>query len=445
VSYEAVITKIVNIRPHPKGDFIKLGSVLGGLQVVVGLNTVEGQLGVFFNTDGRLSPEFLKENDLVPRFDPITHERIGGGFFDERGKVRAQKFRGEKSEGFWCELDSLKWTGYKLDRLQDGDKFTELNGKLVCEKYFTPKTLKTMKNKLANVAKKYNLMFKENVDVKQFAYEVSNIKPGSIIYYTSKLHGSSGRFCNVLDEQRLNAAKQCFNRQYRKIERWFKLPLRWSKHICFTPKYEWTHLNGSRHVILEKRTGVGFYGKETFRTEATKNLVLHKGETLYFELVGYTDTGATIMQSQSTKELKDKTISKMYGDTMTYKYGCLPGQCRLYVYRITHTNEDGVAIELPWVQVKARCKELGLNPVLEIGESNPMVFNGLHRDLQQYCDSLIEGPSLLDSSHIREGVVLRIESPDGRIYFLKHKSFIFRVLEGLAKEDENYLDLEETS
>jgi hypothetical protein len=59
-------------------------------------------------------------------------------------------------------------------------------------------------------------------------------------------------------------------------------------------------------------------------------------------------------------------------------------------------------------------------------------------------ESLVEGPSFLDPSHIKEGVVLRIESDQG-IQFLKHKSHIFKVLEGISKDDDQAVDIEEIS
>jgi len=51
-------------------------------------------------------------------------------------------------------------------------------------------------------------------------------------------------------------------------------------------------------------------------------------------------------------------------------------------------------------------------------------------------------PSILDSSHLREGVVVRVDH-DGGTNFYKHKGFYFGVLEGYLKEDPNFVDAEE--
>jgi hypothetical protein len=54
------------------------------------------------------------------------------------------------------------------------------------------------------------------------------------------------------------------------------------------------------------------------------------------------------------------------------------------------------------------------------------------------------GGSVLDASHIREGVVLRVESVQGP-NFIKSKSWEFKVLEGIIKDRTDYVDAEEIS
>ena len=54
MSYTAIICGLKNVRPHPNGEFIKLAEC-NGFQVVVGIDTKENELGVFFGEDGQLS------------------------------------------------------------------------------------------------------------------------------------------------------------------------------------------------------------------------------------------------------------------------------------------------------------------------------------------------------------------------------------------------------
>src|SRR5688572_8565759 len=89
--YEAIVAR-VKTRPHPNADRVQLGDVLG-YQVVVCLDTQDGELGVFFPVDGQLSHEFCLANRLYVKH-PDTGEPMGG-YFDAKRRVRAQRFRGE--------------------------------------------------------------------------------------------------------------------------------------------------------------------------------------------------------------------------------------------------------------------------------------------------------------------------------------------------------------
>jgi len=57
---------------------------------------------------------------------------------------------------------------------------------------------------------------------------------------------------------------------------------------------------------------------------------------------------------------------------------------------------------------------------------------------------LAEGPDVIDPSHIREGVCVRLENNGYNLRILKAKSFNFRVLESIEK-DSGVLNLEEAS
>ena len=228
--HEAIIAALTNVREHPNADRLKLATVAGH-QIVVGIDNHEGEVGVFFYAELQLSEEYAKFNDLIGYTDPETGERKGG-FFAKNRRVRAQKLRGEKSEGYWAPLSSLSYTGYDVDKLKLGDKFKELNGHQICDKYFTPATLKAIANRAANRA---NSFFKKHIETRKLQYEIDRITHGSIIYVSEKIHGTSGRFGYVLDEktQKRTILQKLFKRK---------------------PKVtvEYDHLIGTRNVILGK-------------------------------------------------------------------------------------------------------------------------------------------------------------------------------------------------
>jgi hypothetical protein len=428
MSYTAIITKLQNVRSHSNADRLKLGNAQGN-QVVVGLNSMEGALGIYFPTDGQLSEQYASANDLIGYVDPETKERKGG-FFAKNRRVRTQKFRGEKSDGYFAPLESLAFTGINLSSLKDGISFTELNSIPICNKYVTPATARMLVNKNP---RKQNQFFNKHIDTEQFKHRGFYIPRGALLSFTCKQHGTSGRFGYVLDE------KTVPNPLWKR----FLLPLSKPKTAL-----EFDYLHGSRNVIFNKWVEDSYYGDEGFRWKAIEHLrgLLHKGEILYYELVGFTNTGTPIMPEVSTKILKDKSIESRYGSVMRYKYGCnaedTSNQTRLFVYRITRVSNDGNVIDLSWDQVKARCRGLGVTHVPELHES--FVYSGNFDELSSLVDTLSEGDDVIDPSHIREGVVIRIDF-NGEPYFLKHKSFSFKVLEGLVKETDSYVDIEEIS
>jgi hypothetical protein len=208
---------------------------------------------------------------------------------------------------------------------------------------------------------------------------------------------------------------------------------------------------GTRNVILADHEQEGFYGSQEFRWNAVAQLEgnLHPGEVLYFELTGYTNDGTPIMSPQnadkSASELK--AVRKQFGETITYTYGQELGTCGLWVYRITRVAEDGSTVELPWNQVKARCRELAVNHVPDRITDMPLVIGDIRERerLPSLLEHYTEGASPIDDRHPTEGVVVRVERPDGGTEFLKFKGFTFGLLEGYIKSNDDYVDAEEIS
>ena len=137
MSYSAIVAR-VNVRPHPNADRLQIGNV-NGIQVIVGIDTQDGELGVYFPSDGQLSEEFAAANDLIRRKN--EDGTYSGGMFDVNRRVRAMNLRGIKSDGFWCPLDYFNFSAVSASMLKEGDSFTEINGIPICNKYVTPRVL----------------------------------------------------------------------------------------------------------------------------------------------------------------------------------------------------------------------------------------------------------------------------------------------------------------
>lgn len=437
MSDKAIVTRLT-VLPLEGAKTLALGKCMG-YTILVGKETSSGELGLLFEDGLQLSQEFSEKNNLVRKKD--ADGKNVGGYFEENRRVRAKKFMGVKSEAFWCPISYLEFTGYKLDKLKEGDLIETLNGVPICNKYITKATANRKNGPSRRELRGQIRTFPKHQDTEQFRHYVDKIPNGARIILTEKVHGTSQRVGYVLDE----------------------IPLKWYHSLLMKlgfpiRTHEYKFMIGTRNVICEGKDG--FYSHE-FRKLAAKPFEnkLHKGEVVYCEVVGYEPSfqygkqvgSRPIMGSVSTISLKDKEVQKKYGDTIVYNYGLPEGEFDIYVYRICWINEDGVRFELPWEHVKARCIELGVKHVKE----HPVeIFHcWLKEDIdgqERAIQLLSEGVNALAENHSNgythpnEGVVLRWEHKD-KMGLYKHKSFLFKLLEGIIKEDENFVDEEEAS
>ena len=233
------------------------------------------------------------------------------------------------------------------------------------------------------------------------------------------------------------------------------------------PIYTYDIVSGTRRTIIERADG-GFYGSHAFRMPHSELFrgKLWKGETVYYEVVGFTYTGTPIMAECGNKKLNDKEFVKQYGQTTTFSYGCHPRgwndkdggynsgrnepQSDIYVYRMTMTNEDGNIVEYTPDFMRYRCEQMGVKtvPVFWKGTipenpasaTDPTIEPG--EWIKNVAERFYDGPDPIGKTHIREGVVVRIlNKPKFCAY--KHKNFAFKCLEGLVKADAEAPDMEE--
>lgn len=422
--YCAYIVELKELRKHSNADRLQLCTVFGNT-VIVDLSYYEGQKVIFFPVDGQLGESYAEENQLLR----IKNEdgTYSGGYLDaEKRNIKAMKLRGEKSEGLVMPIESLsKWVN--INELKIGDKITALNGEIICQKYIpkrnhSNKSYSSSKSKSNNLKEKY-LTFHEHVDTEQLAYNLDRFSPGDTCYITLKMNGTSGRTSNsfVIEDKKQNVFEKLFHRPVKKIE-------------------SWKSVSGTRRVVLEDYDG-GFYGSNQFRKQYHEFFKdkLPKGITIFYELVGWVDgTTQTIMGRCANSKIKDKEFSKLYGKETIFSYGCEEGCSDIYVYRMTMTNCDDEVIEIPWETVKIWCERLG---VKHVPEFEKFLFT-TKEDLMERVEKYYDGPDPIGKTHVREGVVVRIDNRE-RFTAFKHKGFHFRVLEGIIKDTAEAPDMEE--
>ena len=456
MSYCGYITTLKNVRQHPNADRMKLADCFGNT-VCVGLDAKEGDIVAYFPTDGQLSIEYCAKNDLVRRKD--ENGNPAGGYLDpDKRNIRAIKLRGEKSDGLTMPLESFAYTGIDLAELTVGTVIITINGHEICQKYI-PKGSKRVSAPGGNKTRKRKdpiaPLFQEHADTEQLAYNQSAFKCGDEIEITLKMHGTSQRTANL---PVLTGYKQTF---------WEKITRK-----IGTPIYEWGGVSGTRRVVLDSYEG-GFYGSNEFREQHSKTFEgkLWKGETVYYEVVGFTHTGTPIMAEVANSKVSDKEFAKQYGKTTVFSYGCAPNgkktvygtdgfgafeidldhpQSDIYVYRMTMTNEDGNVVEYTPDFMRYRCEQMGVKtvPVLWKGTipenpgstEDPTITAG--EWITKVAERFYDGPDPIGKTHVREGVVVRIlNRPKFTAY--KHKNFNFKVIEGIAKDVAETPDIEE--
>jgi len=436
-NHMAVITTVTNVREHPGADRLKLATCVGN-QIVVGLDTQEGDLGVYFNCDLQLSHEYATKNDLIRRKDEAGNNV--GGMFDVNRRVRAQKLRGAISDGYFASLESVSTaTGAaltELEKLEEGTAFNEYNGVPICNKYMTDST-KAARNSGTGPKPKESvstIMFHKHIDTAHFgrnSHLLRRDKNGTHVIVTGKLHGTSQRVGHVQVTRNLSWVE--------------KLLQKFGVAIQTT---EWKYLVGTRNVTLTPKKEQLLFHSAEFRDRAAKPFIggLRKGETVYYEVVGYENGGKTIMNKVDIKKVKDKAFEKQYkradGTTeMIFSYGCAEGQLDIYVYRITQTNVEGESVDLSWSAVEQRSEEMGVKTVPVLIKTT--VTESMMDAFLKAMDDISDGPDFIDPTHVREGVCIRLE--DGTTpNILKHKGFTFKVLEGIVK-DQGVEDMEESA
>lgn len=443
--YKATIFELGTPRPHPNADRLQIFTIMG-YQVITSLDYKEGDKGIFFPPDGQVSEEYAEKNDLIERRDADGNR--AGGYMSHKRRIKAISLRGEKSQGLWLPIGSLDYIGKGATLpswfLNHGDELDSYQTHPICNKYYTPATQAAREKTLKS--RRETPMFRRHIDTKKLQQKIGDVPYGYPFIITEKVHGTSGRFGRVLEE--------------------YDYPIWHWKRWTGKKKKEWVYLSGSRNVIHRTYNDLqqGYYENNSFRNRVIEPLKgnLHKGEVIYYEIVGWESEDKPIMDAVNTAILRDKSYKELYGDTMYYKYGCPNGECKLLVYRIVMTNEDGVSYDLTWDQVKKRCEILGVEYVHEICTGYHVQYNDLlyitakewdytvenvetetRNMLLGICEGVSTGDSHYDITHMKEGVVLRIETGEPTPHIYKYKSHEFLVLEGHTKDREDYIDPEE--
>lgn len=442
-NYLSKIVKIDNFRKHNDPEVTRLKCcTIDGFNMITGIDSEPG-LYVYFPALSQINPDFLSYANLY-KHKELNKDPEQSGMFEDNGRVKAIKLRGEISEGFIIPLTVLEnyivsvtnkslpeyKEGIEFDAVEHDGKEFWISKKYVAKRQYPQGTSSSSNKTRYKVPKRLDRV---RDDQFRFHYTTVQIKkcpfvlnPESLIQMSYKIHGTSGISAYVLCHQPLT---------------WKQKIAKWLTGESFD-KYDYIY--SSRTVIKNKfynpEVGSGYYSDDIW-AEADKIVKSHlkRGETAYYEIVGYLPNGGYIQKG--------------------YDYGCVPPKSgetythekhfKVRIYRVTSTNVDGKVFEYTPRQVQQWCAQVGLIPVEECyygraGDLYPDLDPANHWS-ENFIDRLSNDKRFhmeLDSPHCvnkvpHEGVVIKIEDGASRAFKLKCFRFLNKEQELLDKGEEN--------
>jgi len=359
-NYLATITTIGEVFPIEGADRI-VRTVVNGFDMIVSKDMVPGTVVVYFPVETALSPKFLSANNLYElglsdmnrnfdkidvlakaaesEEDPVKKSEIIAkmksmcGFFGKAGRVRILKLKGQYSQGFIASIDSIitaypDTCDFNFSK-HVGTQFDSINGELVCWKYIPPVknnahqpgTGGRWKHRMKALKKFDRIIegtFKFHYDTKMLAEHIHEIKPDDVVTITTKLHGTSAIYANILTNRKLSV--------WEKIKKFFGADVQTT---------EYGNIYSSRTVIKNQYLNPDhhdFYGTDVWG--AVGKVIfpyIDKDTTVYGEIVGYVDGTSKFIQPQ-------------------HDYGCKPGKWKFMPYRIvTHGKDEDFEWDVPQV------------------------------------------------------------------------------------------------
>lgn len=429
----AFICRISNFKEIPnKQKIVSASIVLNGVtvtNVVVGINDYkENDLVVYMDSNLCLSDILIESIDKQsPDFGKDDFSSIAR-YLAKGNRIRCIRLGQTYSDGLTIPVSKF-YSFFKNEKeavktLVEGFSFTSLEETEICHKYVVPVktqsqgTGKKDRKKRKLISRVIPDMFRFHVDTSQALRNMHVFKPDQLISISSKWHGTSS-ICS-------------YTKVLKKLK-WYEKALK--KLGVNVVDCDYDYLYASRTVVKnDLLNGTGFYSQNIWQDAGEKYFKgkLHKGETVYFEIVGYLANGSFIQKP--------------------FDYGCAVNEYAIRVYRITLTSEDGTVSEYSWSAMKERCQELNVDMVIEyyygkacdMYKDIPIDENWNINFIQRLSDVYLEkdNPWCLKKGLPDEGVVIRIEGLNINPYKLKSKRFVAKESELMEKED--YADIEAT-
>lgn len=332
-NYSCTVVEIRNIFPIEGVEKIQR-CVVQGNDIVTSKDVKVGDKMLYFVSGTKLNEEYCSKNNLLDK-EELNYDKTSRGFISHKQfRVKSIKLKGVISNGMLMPLSSLNpfLESGSINSLKVGDEFNEINGNLLCEKYFVPVRNSNPGGKAPKQPKRISRLvdgqFLLHGDTSNLRRNIDKLELDSVIGIHYKKHGASAVIGNVLVKKNL--------KWYEKLAKLIGITIN---------ETEYDIVYSSRKVVkneyLNPQSGGGFYGEDIWGVVAKKiGHLIPKNWTLYGEIVGYTPSESPIQKD--------------------YDYGCKQGEYKFYVYKISVVNPEGQVIYLSDKQIEEYCEKVGL-------------------------------------------------------------------------------------
>jgi len=348
-NYLAKVVALGKPVTHPNADRLQ-GFIIDHARIYADLSYKEHDICIYFPLECQIDSRILSYLNLYSD-KSLNRDKTMKGFFGSKGRVKAVRLRSEPSQGFLIRaqdfIDAVS-TFSSFNRLIDvdsiGEEFDSVGDEVIVKKYVVQDQRKSGVKSDKKLAKKVSRVvenqFRFHIDTEHLRKNIHKVNRNDYVSITAKLHGTSVIFGKLLTYRKLSFVEKVLK----------KLGVNINDKV-------YDLLYSSRRVIKNDDLNTQanhYYSSDVWGDVArTFEYAVQKGYTLYGEIVGYTRDGAYIQKG--------------------YDYGCIQTvyedeyvegvHYRVYVYRITFTNEDGNVSELSWRQIKAYCEHFGIRHV----------------------------------------------------------------------------------
>ena len=419
-NYLARIVRLPDPQKHPGADRLQI-VIIDSNSIITGLTAKKDDIYIYFPLESALNKNYLSWSNSFSSPE-LNKDKTKKGFFPSAGRVKAVKLRSAKSEGYiipitdiqtWLKEDKGKTFEITEDLINlEFDHFDDI---LISEKFINrqeisrinqEKQAENRKNKKkARVSKIIDNQFRFHYDTEALGRHIDEISPDDLISISYKLHGTSGVTGKVL----------CMK------------PLKWYERFLkkIGVNIVDTHYDlvfSSRSVIKNQYADTissSYYDTDLWAIVADKlKDILPDSVTAYYEIVGFTPSGASIQKG--------------------FDYGLDQGKLDFYIYRLTTTTTSGRVFEFSWTQIKDFCNKYDIKHVPELFYGRAGDFDRLIAPvnveewrkewMKSLSDRFLEKNCYMCKNSVpSEGVVVRKDFGNYDAY--KYKSFAFRCME----------------